>query len=108
MEEIETYNNITFFDKLNTMIDFINSNDQHNTSLDNFPSTNWKSFFKEILLRLRIEFTINSESDLKLNCFLFLHKLVSKLGHSDFEIKILFNEIVTDLIPFLNDHNVRI
>ncbi len=64
--------------------------------------------FNQIKMNLKMEFTINSESDLKISSLMYLQNISSKLNETDFDTKVLFNELISDLIPFMNDHNVLI
>jgi hypothetical protein len=92
--------------------DDLNNNDFNNyleEILDNYSKNseiNWKFLFGSIKSKLLFEYKINSNSDIKFNSLLFLQKLLTKLNHTDFEIKVFYNDLVNEMIPLINDHNV--
>ena len=80
--------------KIDDLLESINQN-------KSLPVVNWKSVF------IQIKQVLQYEDEYKLNCLLLLKKVVSKTNHSDFEIKVLFNDLITDLIPYVTDNDVE-
>jgi len=75
--------------------------------IDNENCLNYKNLIRDLKSKMKNEFSADVESKSKLNCLLCLQKLCSKLDYSDFDTKILFNETVIELVPFINDNNVK-
>jgi hypothetical protein len=61
----------------------------------------WKRAFQNFKIILK-----ESDFNLKMNCLLYLKKLLNKINYTDFEIKSYFNNILEELLLFLNDSNV--
>ncbi len=62
-----------------------------------------KKTFQEIKRTINI-----SDNKTRLNYLTFLHELLKTTNFSDFEIKILFNDIILELVPFINDNDVNL